>query len=36
LNVLIISFILIMIFLLKIINYKLLKNNDHVSKKMAE
>lgn len=36
LNVLIISFILVMIFLLKIIDYKLLKNNDHVSKKMAE
>jgi len=35
LNILIISFILIMIFLLKIIDNKLLKNNDHVSKKMA-
>ena len=35
LNILIISFIFIMIFLLKIIDYKLLKNNDHVSKKMA-
>ncbi len=35
LNVLILSFILAMIFLLKTIDYKLLKTHDHVSKKMA-